>query len=430
MRLLIVSYYFPPYNTIGAVRVGKTAAGLARLGHDVRVLTADHLPLPESLPLEIDEQRVTRTRWWDVNRPVQWALGGRHRVAAQGYAVTGRFAALAKPLGRWWRTLINYPDGQIGWLPFAMRGGHELLGHWRPDAIFASAMPATSLLVASRLARRHVVPWIAELRDLWTDECGYAQPTWRKALERRLERSVLSSAAGLVTVSQPLADILQSQFARPTAVVLNGYDPLDFASICEMPPRGGPLRIVYTGMIYEGRRDPEPLLEALARLGEVANGIRVAFYGRYLQTVHNLASRHGVGRLIEVHEPVPYRESLRMQQQADVLLLLLERDPEQRGVFTGKLFEYLGARRPVLAVGPTGNVAADLLVERQAGVVSNDVDAIARQLRAWLAQKQQCGGLPALPATVGAGLTRTEQVAKLDAFLHELVPDRARRRAA
>ncbi len=165
MRILLVSYFFPPYNTIGAVRTGKTARYLRQLGHDVRVLTAANQPLQPTLPREIPDGNVIATPWIDVNRPAQWLLGGRERVAARGYQSSSRLRGIAGQLGKLYRTFVHLPDAQIGWLPFALRAGSRLLHRWKPDVILASGLPITSLLVAARLSEKFHVPWVAEMRD-------------------------------------------------------------------------------------------------------------------------------------------------------------------------------------------------------------------------------------------------------------------------
>ena len=428
MRLLIVAYYFPPYNTIGAVRVGKTAALLAAAGHDVHVLTARDQPLQPTLDVEFDEARITRTAWCDVNAPITWALGGRRRVAAEGYAPRAARGSWLRRLGGWYKSLVNLPDGQIGWLPWALSAGRDVIERARPDLILASALPPTALWVAARLARRYDIPWVAELRDLWVDDPSYAHPAWRRWLEERLQRELLSSARGLVTVSEPLAEHLRSSYDKPTAVILNGYDMRDHQRAAALArdaehPRSSDRRltIAYTGMLYAGRRNPEPLFQALALMGDDASRIHVEFTGRYLHEVEPLARRHGVGAQITVQSTVPYLESLARQQRADVLLLLTDSDPAQRGVFTGKLFEYLAARRPLLVVGGRDNVAAQLVEQRQVGFVSDDPRRIAEQLRRWLREKEQRGRLAEPPPSARDGLSRQEQVSRLDGFLRALV---------
>lgn len=417
MRILFVTHFFPPYNCIGAVRAGKTVKYLRQLGHEIRVLTAADQPLQPTLPVEIPESEVIYTPWVNVNRPVELALGGRDRVAAKGYASTATPSFL-RWLGTLYKHLVNLPDGQIGWYPHAVAAGRRLMREFQPDVILASAMPVTSLLVAHALSRRQGVPWVAELRDLWLDNPYLALPSWRRFLERRWERRVLGSAKGMVTISEPLAETLRSRFPVPVRVVTNGFDPEDYPTNAA-PPGGDVVRIVYTGMIYEGRRDPSPLFRALAALGDARQKVRLAFYGRYLGVVEPLARRHGVEDCIEVHEPVSHREALRIQAEADVLLLLLWNDPRERGSFTGKLFEYLGARRPILAIGPADNVAARLISERGAGAVESRPEALVGLLSDWIRQKAAGCPVPPPPPEAAAGCSREEQTKLLADFLQD-----------
>jgi glycosyltransferase involved in cell wall biosynthesis len=415
MRILIVSFAFPPYNTIGAVRVGSTAAHLLELGHDVRVISARDQVVEPTLESRFPAERVVYTPWLDVNRPVSMALGGRARTRQTGYAVPAGAGSVVRGLGRMYKTMINFPDGRIGWLPYAARAGAATIGEWRPDLIFASGLPWTALIVARGLARRHGIPWVAELRDLWVDGPLYEYAGTRRRLESRLERAVLGSAAGLVTVSELLAQRLRARFSTPVADVLNGFDPEAYPPAD--PPVPGPLRIVYCGMIYEGKRDPTPLFRAIRLLGPLADQVRVSFYGRYMGGMEALVRREGVGAQVEVHEAVPHRESLRLQQEADALLLLMWDGPDVEGDYTGKFFEYVGAARPILALGPRSNVACRTILERGAGAVLQEPEAIAEQLRTWIAQKQATGTLPAPPPEAAEGFTRRDQTRRLEAFL-------------
>jgi glycosyltransferase involved in cell wall biosynthesis len=423
MRILYIAYLFPPYMSSGTVRTGKTVRFLTELGHDVRVLSAADQPLQPTMPLEIDEHRVTRTTWLDVNRPAEIALGGRKRVAAVGYAPpSGAFGRFLKRAGRCYKSLVHWPDGQIGWLPFAVHAGNRAVRDWRPDLIFASALPATTLLVGRGVARRWGIPWVAELRDLWVDPWNESLPRWRQRWDTRWERRVLSSAAALVTVSTPLAEVLLSRHKKPTAVVPNGYDAGDYPAIARREDGpDAPLRIVYTGMIYEGRQDPSPLFEAMQLMGDRAKKLRVVCYGRYLDGLRQSAQQHGVGELVEVNRAVPYYEALRHQREADLLLFLSWTDERQQGVYTGKLFEYLGARRPILGIGPTSNVAAALIRERSAGFVSADPRAIAKRLETWIATKECDGSIVDLPGESCHGLSRDEQLRSLERFLVRVV---------
>lgn len=419
LRVLFVSFTFPPYNAVGAIRTGKTAKYLASFGHDVRVLSARDQDLGDpTLPLEIAPERVAFTRWLDPRAPVRRLRRG-HPSGADAPAKAGTGARAALRLSRLVRTFAYLPDPQIGWLPFALREGAKLTRTWEPDVILASSSPVTSLLVASALSARTGAPWVADLRDLWVDNHYYAYEPWRRPLERRFERRVLGSAAALVTVSEPLAETLRARFGRPTTVVLNGFDESDYPERTRSAEHE--LRIVYTGNIYPGRQSPEPLFAALAELGPEGAAIRACFYGTSPGALAGLAERYGVAEQVSVEPAVSHLAALGVQRSADVLLHLLWNDPSEPGVYGAKLFEYLGARRPILAVGGMGGVADAMIRERRAGVVSADPAEIATALRGWLREKVAGGEIADSPPEVAAGVSRAEQTRVLEEVLRRTV---------
>jgi hypothetical protein len=409
-RILFVAFRFPPYNTAGAVRAAKLARYWHQRGADLKVLSAAPQAFPDTLPVGIPEDRVTRTAWLDVNALPALLLGGRRRTASEGY-FTERRAISA--LGTLYRTVANFPDGSVGWLPQALRAGRRLMDGWQPDFIYASALPFTGLMVARRLARERAVPWFAELRDLWTEHPYNPAPFGRGWLDRRVEAATLREARGIVTVSEPLAERL-SRFGPPVEVVLNGFEARELVPAARATE--GPLRILYTGMIYPGFRDPRPLFAAMALMREKAK-IDVRFVGRSHRAALVGAAREcGVEDLVSVSDTVPYEESLALQRAADVLLMLLWTDRAEKGMYSGKLFEYIGARRPILAVGPGDDVAGALVRARSAGFVGEDPEAIARWLLERCEEKKR-GGVADLPEGVSAGLSSAEQFARLDRFI-------------
>jgi hypothetical protein len=270
--------------------------------------------------------------------------------------------------------------------------------------------------VAASLSRILGIPWVAELRDLWVDNQNYPYGRTRRGLEQKLEKYIYSNVAGFITVSEPLAAILRRKYDKPVTVVTNGYDPSDYSEDWRASS-GGRLELLYTGTIYPGKQDPRPLFRAIRQLGEGPERLRVRFFGRYLGCVMDWARDEGVAQYVEVHEPVPFAESVRLQRTADLLVLLLWNDLSERGVFTGKLFEYLGARRPILGVGPDGCVASALIKTRQAGAVLHTPDQIAQYLKRMLRRKWAEGHIPDLPVSTAAGLTREDQTRELEKFL-------------
>jgi glycosyltransferase involved in cell wall biosynthesis len=453
MRILIVSYLAPPHNAIGAVRVGKTAKYLTRFGHEVRLLTARDLPLAPTLDVELPADRIVATKWADVHVPFLGAIRGVQRVlrllprarrargaspaAATSTGSTGATAGGGSALPdfrrkgglRWfayaqYTGLVHVPDAAAGWYPYATRAGDAMIRDWRPDVILASGGPWTSLVVAARLARRHRIPWVAELRDLWSENPMWITAEWRRGVDRRIEQKVLGTAGALITVSEPLAEALRRTYRAPVTVVLNGYDA---EHTPDAPPGGTPgvpLRIVYTGNLFPGR-DLSPLLRAMLLLGEDIRDVRIEIVGNRDTTLQahyeRLAAEIGLGDALRWLPAVSHREAMQVQRAADVLLLLTANDPAERGVYTGKIFEYVGARRPILLIGLQDGVAADLVRENALGAAVLTPEDIARQLRGWLAEKRRGAGIPDVSAATTEQFTREAQTRVVERVLEDVV---------
>lgn len=434
LRILIVSWYFPPFNTMGALRSGKLARFLLDRGHDVRVVCSADVEADTTLAAAFPDERVVRTRHVDVNGlpkaaqrlRVRLAGGapvpGEASAAAGGTGLAGGRSGSLRRLRHVYQRLVCFPDPQVGWLPYGIAGGRRLTRDWRPELVFATAPPFTTLYIGRRLARLNGVPWVAEYRDRWTEDPYGDKSAMRLCLERLFENRLIRGPAGLITVSEPWAKAYRRRVDVPVTVVSNGFDPEDFppeCSIRETDPNV--LRIVYTGILYGDKRDPSPLFAAIARLGADAERVRVEFYGAKAERLRAFARRHRVERHITTHEGVPYRESVRIQREADVLLLMQWNNPREQGNVPGKLFEYIGARRPVLALGLEDGVPAKLLAERGAGCVINDPDRIAEQLKAWLEEKRRLGRIPPVPIEARRGLSRNEQYVVLETALYDAV---------
>lgn len=420
MRILLVSYYFPPFNSVGAVRPGKLARYLHEQGHDVRVLTCSNQPYPEGLPLEIPAERVTAVPAWSVNAPVEWALGGRAKVAREGFGAGGASAGV-RGLGHLYRTLLHWPDAQVGWLRSALAAGRALLRRHPCDLVYVSAPPFTGLRVGAALAREAGLPWVAELRDLWTDNHGYSFPRWRRALERRSEAALLASASALVTVSSPLAAQLRHH-GPPVWEVRNGCDPEDFDGLAPPPglvAQGDTLELVFTGNVYPWHYDVDSFCEGLKLFRDEGGAARVHVAGRNTTALRQAAQRTGQEGQFVFHPTLPRAAALAMQRHADVLLFFVWGSGKGDGVFSLKLFEYAGAGRPVLGVGPATSDVARLIEDAGLGSVCADAQAVAGCLRAFARARRE-GGVPAVRPRPGFDLTRRTQFRHLERQLATL----------
>jgi Glycosyl transferase 4-like domain len=434
MKVLIVSFAFPPSNVIGAIRVGKLARYLDERGHDLRVLTTDVVD-DRSLPLEISPGRVIYTDYRQRRNWLERFLRRLRRDAATGggalssaapaqEAVLGR--SLRQTLRRQYYGLIHLPDMRADWIKTAVRAGRRLIEEWRPNVIFASAPPYSGLIVASRLARAFDIPWIADFRDLWVDNPYYGEPGWRRPVDAMLEGQTLRNAARLITVSPIWAEHLNRRHGKAVEVVYNGYAAEDFPPVAAPSDSGEVLTIRYMGSIYRGFRDPSTVFAAIGLLPDaLRDHVRAEFYSDTGEAVLAAAAAHRVIDSVTVRPRIPYRQALELQMKSDVLLLLQSNDQRDEGNLPAKLFEYLYARRPILFIGYEHGIAAQLVKDRGAGLVSNCPARIRDQLQTWLESKR-AGRLKPFDRSVNLGLSRDEQYQKLERIFGEVVSEGGR----
>jgi glycosyltransferase involved in cell wall biosynthesis len=396
-RVLVISYFYPPYSSVGATRVSKMTRYLRDAGWTPHVLTVDRCDYPATLPVEIPADSITRApQLFDLASLPRTVLGRRRLATDRVAPRQSKHWAMFWRLGQAYRHLVCFPDGQIGWKRSAIARGLDLARSFKPDVVLSSSLPNTSHLVGRAIAREMRLPWVAELRDLWTENHNFRRVQPLRTLEERLERSVLGEADALVTVSEVWAERLYAKYRRPTFVVPNGYDPTDYPTAAR--PRDSAFTVAYTGMFYDGKQNILPLFEAVGRLAATGRidprRFRLRFFGQYLGPIAARAEAFGIAPFCEVSPSVPYRDALMLQSEATVLLFLDWADGAIKGWYSAKIYEYLGAGRPILSIGPRDSVVARLLERTGAGQVASTSQEVESLLLKWLEQFDRCGAVP------------------------------------
>ena len=368
-RVLLITHCYPPKPIIGGLRPCGLAKYLPLYGWEVIVLT------PRVLKGKRPGARVIETEDRDVLQDFKTKFGLNPRL---GLHDQFRLPLSSKPNTKllhtkaidWLKRWLEYPDSAKGWIRFALEAVADFAKREHVDAILTTSPPESCHMIgaqAKKLLRR---PWIADFRDLWTQNLTQ-QNHGSDRLRVRLEKKTLEVADALVTVSYPWATRLGERYAaKPIYTISNGFDPDDFQ---HRPQRlTGCFSITHAGQLYEGKRDPSVLLEVVAELireqALSATDVQVRFYGEVEPWLPPLISRHRLQGVVELHGVLTREEVVQREMESQVLLLLGWSDAKETGQHTGKLFEYLGAGRPTLAVGGSKGVLTEVLAETKSGI--------------------------------------------------------------
>jgi glycosyltransferase involved in cell wall biosynthesis len=290
---------------------------------------------------------------------------------------------------------VFFPDGEIGWLPFAVRAALRAHRNSGFDVVYSTASPVTAHLVAGIVKHLTGVPWVAEFRDPWLGNPVAARLPWlHRRLQVKLERWIVSSADRLVFLSPSTMRLYRRRYpgAADMVTIPNGYEPSEAMAPSTSPDRAGRYRLVWTGTLYRPG-ELQVFLEAVgglvARRPDVADRLQVDFYGHVSSECAAVAGRlSGVlmGAMVRFPGFVPRHEALRAIADADAALVMLGNGPGMGQFIPGKLFEYLGQGKQVLAVLPPGD-ARDVLDGLGWGVIADpNVEDIGRAIERLLAQ--------------------------------------------
>ncbi|HEY3541230.1 MAG TPA: glycosyltransferase [Gaiellaceae bacterium] len=416
MKLLLVTLYFPPAGGGGVQRSLKLATHLPALGIETHVLAPD-----DPKWVHEDTDLTLPTQAW-IHRARYVGPGGR-RIADELHGRSGVDLELrrASTLGR--RLLL--PDENVTWNATAIPKAISIARSEGIDVVLTTSPPGSVHLIGAAVKRATGAKWVADLRDSIAlhphrSSEGIGARAKQKA-RAGVAHLVARQADAIVTAAEAISEETRGLSPKaPVVTIANGSDFDDFAGLEYR--RTDRFRLTHTGSFF-GQRDPKPFLRALQASG--LEDVVVRFVGDFRPGDREFLESLGLGPRVELIEYVPRRESLRLQRESDALLLLIpEAGGRGRGVLSGKVFEYLAAERPILAVVPPDGAAAQLLRDTGAGTVAppEDEDAIGAAL-ADLHGRWRRGELegPPLSDEWRQRLSRASRVEELAELLRGLV---------
>jgi hypothetical protein len=399
--VLFITYYFPPAGGPGVQRVLKFLKYLRDFGWTPIALVPqdpEYQARDESLLKELSDDLIIRRA--PILEPYE--LYRKFTGKASGVALDvnvikeqGAKLSTSERLAEFVRATLFIPDARIGWLLNGVREGRRILAEYPVSMIYSSSPPYTPALIARRLHRISKIPWVAGFRDPWT---GFHNTPDRwflpRKIDRSLERSVFDEANMVEVAWKGIANDARSKYPELSEEkfihIPNGFDSADFPEPdirkrAEMP-HNEKCTITYSGSLY-GPRNPLSFLKAVESLVESReidpDKMKLRFVGRFGTEIHEMLDRRIIKPMVEKIEYVPHSRAVELLLDSNALLLIVDEVPTVAEIVPGKVYEYLGAMRPIIAIAPPHGAIGDLLRETGSGeaIAASDLAGLARLIK-------------------------------------------------
>lgn len=390
-NLLIIAYYFPPSGGPGVQRVLKHIKYLPDYGWNPIVYTVKDAQYPAfdySLLDEIPENvKVYRSKIFEPYNLYRKIVGikGTEPVDVNVIKKENQKLSWKEKISEFIRATFFIPDARMFWYFSGRKELKKAITENQIDAIYSSSPPYTTALIAKRVKKILRVPWIAGFRDPWT---GFISSPRRwflpRLIDKYLEKSVFKKAdkiecawVGIIkdAVSK-YPDLDKTKFHH----IPNGFDSEDYPSIEWQGNEQ--FTLTYTGSMY-GRRNPAALFQAIEKL--LKNNLikkdefKIKFIGRFGREISEMIENTTFRDSIEIINYLPHKESLIELLKSDALLLIVDESKESEEIVPGKIYEYIGTKKPILTIAPNNGAVAQLMKETGLGLVAyqSEIDKIA-----------------------------------------------------
>lgn len=402
-KLLFIGYTFPPIPYGGTYRALRLCRGFAGKNIECHVVTLkEYSDIPndhELLAKVPDSVRIHRVPIIDPWR--------RYQSFKKKYAERSWFWFLNKIVSLLLRP-ITFPDHMLFWVPFAAVKARRVIKQHGIGTVLVSSPPDSSQLVGWILKRTCKVRWVADFRDPIFGNVAQVNmidpksvlDKFQKKLLYRFDRFIAGNADSLIANTETHAQWLTAEYGLENVqTVRNSFDPADFSNHNNEFGTDG-LTVAHIGSIY-GRRNADLLFAAVKQLADdyapERLNVRLIFLGSGGDRLESSIEKYGVRNYVSLIDQVPHEKAIEIMCRAHLLLLIKATGKWSRGQIPGKFFEYLGARNPVLCIGPKESEVAEIISQNNLGyVVEDDLGELVRILREMYRDYSQTGSIAPL----------------------------------
>ncbi|MCP5062758.1 MAG: glycosyltransferase family 4 protein [Ignavibacteriae bacterium] len=377
-NVLVIAYYYPPLGLSGVQRTLKFTKHMQQFGWKPTIITTGKMAYfahDISLLQEAEKANIEiiRTESLDPSS----LLKKKGTVKMPSSLIMKLFSRISKT--------IFIPDNKIFWSGKAIRVARKILKKKKYDAIYVSAPPFSTIEKASKLKKEFNIPLFVDYRDAWlTNQFRFYPTPFHKYMNKRLEDKTLRNVDRTLVVNRAVKEDLLNEYKflsfKDVEILTHGFDPDDFAGIEPLPRTNNKLIIMYSGIFYEGIT-PKYILKAFKKLAleypDVASNIELHFVGHFKSENRRIVKRLKLQSFVKEIGYLRHTDSVKRIISSDVLWLMLPNEERMNNVTPGKIYEYFGTQKPILACLPEG-ISKSIISDYKASFITkpNDVNEI------------------------------------------------------
>jgi glycosyltransferase involved in cell wall biosynthesis len=372
-KVLIITYYWPPSGGAGVQRWLRFSKYLLQLGWQPFILTVDpeyaaypaiDTSLGKDIPPGIEVHITRATDWFSIYGT------DKSKVPSAGFA-KNKDDSLKGKLFRFIRGNFFIPDPRRGWNKYAYHKACDLINNNNITILITTSPPHSSQLIGLKLKKRFPgINWLADLRDPWTDIFYYNEfyPTFfSKKIDSWYERKVLKKADEIITVGDSLKETFSkkaSGIESKIHVITNGFDETDFENKPVFNP--STFTITYVGTLSEAY-PIDGLLSALSKIQNADKSFLLRFVGTITEPIRKKITSELNGDSVEFIPYAIHSEAILHMLNSSMLLLVIPDHKNNDSIITGKIFEYIASKKPILCLGPENGDAAKIIKNNNFG---------------------------------------------------------------
>lgn len=390
MKVLILTYYFPPAGGSGVQRWLKFVKYLPQFGIEPIVYTVKNAKYPildNSLEKELPKNSTI------LKQPIFEPNNFIKSNAKKSTGFLQEKPSTTAKLMQYIRANYFIPDARKFWIKPSIKYLSNYLKNNPVDVIITTGPPHSVHLIGLALKKKFAIPWIADFRDPWTNiDYFHKLPLTKKAKKKhfQLEKEVLTNATKIIVVGKTMQEEFLS-YNKNTIVIENGYD--DFTQNFQTE-KDQKFSLLHIGLLNQDRNHItfwEALQELSEEIPKFKQDLEIKLIGKVCNEAINEIEKNNLTNNLILTDYIPHNEVVNYQKSAQVLVLFVNNTPNAKGIITGKIFEYLQAKRPILAIAPTNGDLAEIITNTQSGIVAdfNDKQNIKKALLSYYLKYQK-----------------------------------------